>query len=675
MRFDRKRLLLWLMVAFTATPVVARAQGAAYPPGPGSGVGGSFTGGTITAPILGPIEGCLAPAYSFTGAPTSGLCSILAGSIKVQSAIAGNRAQVALSGGGADLEYITAGNVTNEFSMGFSAALIGFGGVTNMTWTPTEVTSTVPFLAPDGSYAAPSHSFSGKPSMGAFRDANTFVLQSGDAGVADAAALYLHNLGWQLDFNASGSDTVDFLGDSTSVRVRHLVSGVGGATLTVAATSSSLEVTSDAGGSNTQTLTPVSTASTVTDGVNSTNVTLLPAEIDFKTDTIQRASITNTAITSTLPVLLPLGSVSTPSIATPTGTNTGIFFSAATIMDVAAGGSLSARFSAGGMFITGTSGVDVNATGAFRFSSGTAGSGAADTFIVREAAATIQMGNDVNGAAVAQTIKACDGITGTDIAGCDQIVAGGRGTGAGAPGNLRFQTATTLGTGTTAQTLTTRLTIAPTAITSTLPILGPAGLVGAPTYSFSGDPDSGLYSVAGNNVGIAVGGAERYRFGSGGLLTIAVEGIGIGTSAGSPDVGLVRPGAGVVRASNGSTGLGALIGGVSVEANTGTKAPTVIESGELYTNTGDADGSTINLPDDPTIGTIYTVTATVAQNITLAPAAGETVMFGNVVCGTSFVIGGVATGIGDSVTVIAATGGSGAVWITTAFAGTPVCTP
>ena len=73
-----------------------------------------------------------------------------------------------------------------------------------------------------------------------------------------------------------------------------------------------------------------------------------------------------------------------------------------------------------------------------------------------ETTAILQLGADVNGAAVAQTLKAHDGITGTDVAGANLTIAGGRGTGAGAPGDLRAQTAVRLATGTTAQTLADR---------------------------------------------------------------------------------------------------------------------------------------------------------------------------------------------------------------------------
>jgi len=76
-----------------------------------------------------------------------------------------------------------------------------------------------------------------------------------------------------------------------------------------------------------------------------------------------------------------------------------------------------------------------------------------DLCMSREAAGKFQLGTDLNGAAIAQTVKSCDGITGTDVAGCDHIEAGGRGTGAGAPGDYDIQTAKDLATGTTAQTL------------------------------------------------------------------------------------------------------------------------------------------------------------------------------------------------------------------------------
>ena len=110
---------------------------------------------------------------------------------------------------------------------------------------------------------------------------------------------------------------------------------------------------------------------------------------------------------------------------------------------------------------------------------------------------------------------------------------------------------------------------------------------------------------------------------------------------------------------SGTTGTftGAILGLRSVEANAATKAPTAAESGEVYTNTGDADGSAVTLTDDPTIGLEFILVATAAQTITITAASGETIEANGATCGTS-----VTLADGDSVWIIAATGGSGAQW-------------
>jgi len=73
--------------------------------------------------------------------------------------------------------------------------------------------------------------------------------------------------------------------------------------------------------------------------------------------------------------------------------------------------------------------------------------------------AVLQLGRDTNGAAVSQTLQAANGITGTDKTGGNLTLASGKGTGAGAVSSLIFQTPTVLASGTTAQTLSTRVTI------------------------------------------------------------------------------------------------------------------------------------------------------------------------------------------------------------------------
>jgi len=56
----------------------------------------------------------------------------------------------------------------------------------------------------------------------------------------------------------------------------------------------------------------------------------------------------------------------------------------------------------------------------------------------------------------------------------------------------------------------TRLTTSTTAITSTLPILNQAGTAGAPAYSFSGDTGTGIWNAGLFTVGITTGGTTRW---------------------------------------------------------------------------------------------------------------------------------------------------------------------
>lgn len=55
-------------------------------------------------------------------------------------------------------------------------------------------------------------------------------------------------------------------------------------------------------------------------------------------------------------------------------------------------------------------------------------------------------------------------------------------------------------------------------------IHGGSGTAGAPSFSFSGDPDSGLFSVAANSIGLATAGVVKITIDSGGTTTF-VEGI------------------------------------------------------------------------------------------------------------------------------------------------------
>ncbi len=101
------------------------------------------------------------------------------------------------------------------------------------------------------------------------------------------------------------------------------------------------------------------------------------------------------------------------------------------------------------------------------FQSGTYNTtGLPDAFFARDGAAAIQLGADVNGAPTNQTLKAHDGITGTDRIGANLTLASGNGTGAGAGSQLNLNAPIALATGTTAQTSQNRVTVCETKILS-----------------------------------------------------------------------------------------------------------------------------------------------------------------------------------------------------------------
>lgn len=59
---------------------------------------------------------------------------------------------------------------------------------------------------------------------------------------------------------------------------------------------------------------------------------------------------------------------------------------------------------------------------------------------------------------------------------------------------------------------TLRLSLSTTVLTSTLPILAPAGSLSNPSYSFSGDTDTGFYTAAANNLVAVTGGGLAFGF-------------------------------------------------------------------------------------------------------------------------------------------------------------------
>lgn len=188
-------------------------------------------------------------------------------------------------------------------------------------------------------------------------------------------------------------------------------------------------------------------------------------------------------------------------------------------------------------------GLSLRSTGQLGFASG--GVGVADTFFTREAAATIQMGADVNGAAVNQTLKAHDGITGTDILGARLTLSPGLGTGAAVSGSVIVNRDIVKATGTTAQTYGQGIVVAPTKILSnssatatTIATINTTTLTsGGVTFYYNisatsgtaADADTGSVHISWNNVGGTVNATA-------GTVINSVQSNSSGTLAATPTV-------------------------------------------------------------------------------------------------------------------------------------------
>lgn len=181
-----------------------------------------------------------------------------------------------------------------------------------------------------------------------------------------------------------------------------------------------------------------------------------------------------------------------------------------------------------------------------------------------------------------------------------------------------------------------------------------ADAAGVTDQMFKG-PDRITSDGVGGNLTIA-GGRNRGASAGGSIIFQTSPAAGAGVT-GTLTTALTIDSTGLATFGNGTL-FAPVITGYVVEANTGTKAATTAESREVYTNTGDGDGSIINLPNDPTVGTQFIVAVVAAQTITINTGAGESIFLAGTSCGTDIT----GNDTGATLLIIAVTGGSGAQW-------------
>lgn len=329
-------------------------------------------------------------------------------------------------------------------------------------------------------------------------------------------------------------------------------------------------------------------AITFTNDPNSGVYSVAPDDVGISTNGVLRWDVSTTAITSTLQQLGQAGSAGAPAWSFSGDPNSGLYSAGADDVGIATGGTL--RWDVSTTAITSTLQRlgQAGTVGAPAYSySGDPNSGfyssGADT--VALSLGGVQLINwtaagstyssvflGPNGAVGAPTYSfSADPNTGVYSVGADDL-------GITTGGTLRWDVSTT-------------------AITSTLQRLGQAGAVGAPAYSFSGDPNSGLYSVGADDVGIATNGVLRWDVSTTAItstlqMLAAAGAVGAPTYSfsGDPNSGLYSVGADDV----GIATNGVLRWDVSTTAITSTL--------QMLASAGTAGAPTYSFSGDPNTG-------------------------------------------------------------------------
>lgn len=152
--------------------------------------------------------------------------------------------------------------------------------------------------------------------------------------------------------------------------------------------------------------------------------------------------------------------------------------------------------------------------------------------------------------------------------------------------------------------------------------------------------------------------------GAAGSITLSAATKGTGTD----DVDVVIAPAGAGRVYSASPWLSRS----KVTAVTTTAAPAAADANTVYV-TGDADGSTATLPDDPAVTglrfTFVVDTTQTSSTFTVAPNTGESLYFG----GSTYATSCTSVQIGSALTILNTTTGSGAKWVIIAMTGTWSC--
>lgn len=348
----------------------------------------------------------------------------------------------------------------------------------------------------------------------------------------------------------------------------------------------------------------------------------------------------------------------------------GLYRVSAGVLGFAVGGAQVMRYNSAGVTITGTttqSGVSLGPAGAvgapsYSFSAdattgmyrpaassiGFAGAGALMLTLVAATAlfATTQISNVVGSAAAPSYSFTGDLNTGMSAAVADTLVLSTAGT--------------------------ARLTLSAANLTFPLIILGGTGGQNAPTYSFTGDTDTGMYASVADSLRFTAGGTLRFTINTTDL-TAAVPFLALNAAtaatpdiafAGDPNTGFLSPSADELQFSLGGTAF--FIGYRNIPQNIQAANYTLLvtDAGKhIYHANGAGAGDTYTIPANASvayvIGTVLTFINSDSNAVSIAITSDTMTLAGTTTTGTrSLAQNGVATAVKVTATawIISGTG-------------------
>lgn len=273
------------------------------------------------------------------------------------------------------------------------------------------------------------------------------------------------------------------------------------------------------------------------------------------------------------------------------------------------------------LFASSSGSVGFRSDSPFGFASTADPASTLDAFLTREAAAIIQMGSDVNGAAIDQTLKSHDGITGSNIASANFILAPGVGTGTGTRGSLQTKFPLEKASGTTAQTFSTILNVPAVMFTATAD-----GAVSNTTAETT---------ILGTGVGTKTAEAGLWRAGR----TFRIQVNGFITNTATPTLNIKVKAGSTILASTGVqtmttiTGTRAFVAEAVITCRTTGASGTAYTQGDFYYDTNVTGFAMEDMVSNATV----TVDTTAAQALDVTATWG-TASASNAITGTNVII-------------------------------------